>query len=178
MGGGGGWGGGGGVGCFFNDTATTEIYTLSLHDALPISKEGALLTKDCLRIDVEAEFYVRVQQSKPAVSLAASTLGRRTFEPERIHKLLSGKFISALRTVASEMTMEEIHESRSSYVDRVVSAAQEGLAMNGLELESVAVTDIDQTDIEYFNPSNRFDAEGLTSVIEVIESRQIGRAHV
>ena len=23
-------------GCFFNDTATTEIYTLSLHDALPI----------------------------------------------------------------------------------------------------------------------------------------------
>src|SRR3712207_8360052 len=25
---------------FFNDTATTEIYTLSLHDALPISKKG------------------------------------------------------------------------------------------------------------------------------------------
>ena len=24
---------------FFNDTATTEIYTLSLHDALPISRE-------------------------------------------------------------------------------------------------------------------------------------------
>src|SRR5256885_9326999 len=26
---------------FFNDTATTEIYTLSLHDALPISHQGA-----------------------------------------------------------------------------------------------------------------------------------------
>src|SRR5690348_17464887 len=25
---------------FFNDTATTEIYTLSLHDALPISRNG------------------------------------------------------------------------------------------------------------------------------------------
>src|SRR3712207_9084404 len=25
---------------FFNDTATTEIYTLSLHDALPISRQG------------------------------------------------------------------------------------------------------------------------------------------
>ena len=34
-----GWGGGGGgVLFFFNDTATTEIYTLSLHDALPILK--------------------------------------------------------------------------------------------------------------------------------------------
>ena len=29
------WGGGGG-GFFFNETAITEIYTLSLHDALPI----------------------------------------------------------------------------------------------------------------------------------------------
>src|SRR3712207_8195374 len=28
---------------FFNDTATTEIYTLSLHDALPISFCGHLL---------------------------------------------------------------------------------------------------------------------------------------
>src|SRR2546426_12735043 len=28
---------------FFNDTATTEIYTLSLHDALPISKDGDVM---------------------------------------------------------------------------------------------------------------------------------------
>src|SRR5260370_279355 len=31
---------------FFNDTATTEIYTLSLHDALPISKKELYLTED------------------------------------------------------------------------------------------------------------------------------------
>src|SRR2546421_1696925 len=36
---------------FFNDTATTEIYTLSLHDALPISLELAL---DDRRIDCAA----------------------------------------------------------------------------------------------------------------------------
>ena len=29
---------------FFNDTATTEIYTLSLHDALPISRPKGALT--------------------------------------------------------------------------------------------------------------------------------------
>ena len=40
--GGGGVGGGGGGVFFFNDTATTEIYTLSLHDALPISSAVAL----------------------------------------------------------------------------------------------------------------------------------------
>src|SRR5258708_27667769 len=30
---------------FFNDTATTEIYTLSLHDALPISKNWEMVNK-------------------------------------------------------------------------------------------------------------------------------------
>src|SRR5256885_6620653 len=29
---------------FFNDTATTEIYTLSLHDALPIYRKKQILT--------------------------------------------------------------------------------------------------------------------------------------
>src|SRR3712207_9511810 len=33
---------------FFNDTATTEIYTLSLHDALPIS--GEVITARCRRL--------------------------------------------------------------------------------------------------------------------------------
>ena len=49
VGGGGGGGGGGGVVCvffFFNDTATTEIYTLSLHDALPIC---AWARESCVR---------------------------------------------------------------------------------------------------------------------------------
>src|SRR2546425_7950004 len=31
---------------FFNDTATTEIYTLSLHDALPISSRAGLSFND------------------------------------------------------------------------------------------------------------------------------------
>src|SRR5256885_11739100 len=32
---------------FFNDTATTEIYTLSLHDALPISRRSIRLSIVC-----------------------------------------------------------------------------------------------------------------------------------
>src|SRR5256885_8735304 len=34
---------------FFNDTATTEIYTLSLHDALPISTSKAGYNRKCAR---------------------------------------------------------------------------------------------------------------------------------
>src|SRR6266498_5121606 len=45
---------------FFNDTATTEIYTLSLHDALPIQPEAAarhyrdLYGNPCLRVTLPA----------------------------------------------------------------------------------------------------------------------------
>src|SRR6266540_4608124 len=34
---------------FFNDTATTEIYTLSLHDALPSSRRGSSASSRCRR---------------------------------------------------------------------------------------------------------------------------------
>ena len=154
-----------------------------IHDYTPVNmnvlpmqiireKGDALITLDRMRIDVEADFYVRVQPTREAVSIAAATLGRRTLEPERLHSLLSGKFISSLRSVAAEMTMEQMHERHADYVGRVKAAAAEALAQNGLELESVAITDLDQTELEFFNPSNRFDAEGLTRLIETIEERR------
>ena len=136
------------------------------------SKQDAVITRDRMRIDIEADFYVRVRPTREAVSIAAATLGRRTLEPERLHALLSGKFVSAMRSVASEMTMEQMHEKRGEYVSRVKEAAAEALAQNGLELESVAITDLDQTDLEFFNPSNRFDAEGLTRLMEDIEAKR------
>src|ERR1700723_2675907 len=154
-----------------------------IHDFTPVnmnvlpmpiirSKQDAVITRDRMRIDIEADFYVRVQPTREAVSIAAATLVRRTREPERLHTLLSGKFVSAMRAVASEMTMEQMHEKRGEYVSRVKEAAAEALAQNGLELESVAIPDLDQTALEFFNPSNRFDAEGLTKLIEDIEARR------
>src|SRR3712207_8036527 len=51
---------------FFNDTATTEIYTLSLHDALPISTTGSLDPPEAMRPWIERSFgsveAVREQQ--------------------------------------------------------------------------------------------------------------------
>src|SRR5271165_8866 len=136
------------------------------------NREDALITKDRMRVDIESEFYVRVPPTREAVTIAAATLGRRTMNVAELDALLSGKLVSALRSVASEMTMEEMHERRGDYVTRVKESALEGLKRNGLELESVAITDLDQTDLEFFNPSNRFDAEGLTKLIEDIEARR------
>lgn len=141
---------------------------------IPVScvKEGAVITSDRMRVDIEAEFFVRVSQRREAVATAASTLGRRTVEAEQLGELLSGKFIGALRSVAAEMTLDEMHEARADLVARVANRALEALAKNGLELESVAITNLDQTNLEFFNPANRFDAEGMTQLIETIEGRR------
>src|SRR6201989_1879415 len=154
-----------------------------IHDYTPVNmnvlpmgivraKHDAVITRDRMRIDIEADFYVRVQPTREAVSIAAATLGRRTLEPGQLHALLSGKFVSAIRSVAAEMNMEQMHEQRGEYVARLKAAAAGALAPNGLELKSVAITDLDQTDLEYFNPSNRFDAEGLTRLMEDIEAKR------
>jgi len=154
-----------------------------VHDVIPVNmntlrlevargRERAVITRDRMRVDVMAEFYVRVQASAEAVAAAAQTLGLRTLEPEKLKELVEGKFVDALRTVAAEMTMVEMHEKRGEYIRRVGASVAEDLLKNGLELESASLTGLDQTSMEFFNPSNAFDAEGLTRLTEQIEQRK------
>ena len=160
-----------------------------VHDVIPVNmntlrlevsrgREKALITKDRMRVDVIAEFYVRVAAIPEAVAAAAQTLGLRTLAPEQLKELVEGKFVDALRTGAAEMTMEELHEKRGNYVRRVREAVAEDLKKNGLELEAASLTQLDQTAMEFFNPSNAFDAEGLTRLTEQIEHRKKQRNDV
>lgn len=160
-----------------------------VHDVIPVNmntlrlevsrgRDKALITKDRMRVDVIAEFYVRVAAKPDAVANAAQTLGLRTMEPEQLKELVEGKFVDALRTAAAEMTMEELHERRGAYVKRVRETVAEDLTKNGLELEAASLTQLDQTGMEFFNPSNAFDAEGLTRLTEQIEHRKKQRNDV
>src|SRR3712207_7760521 len=47
---------------FFNDTATTEIYTLSLHDALPISNASEILKKRVVSIVCKESSRLRLAE--------------------------------------------------------------------------------------------------------------------
>src|SRR2546426_4254823 len=63
---------------FFNDTATTEIYTLSLHDALPISVHAARQGQPGL-VDGGAKRW-RALRPAGAVSLPQAEPGLRRSE--------------------------------------------------------------------------------------------------
>jgi uncharacterized membrane protein YqiK len=160
-----------------------------VHDVIPVNmntlrlevvrgRDKALITKDRMRVDVIAEFYVRVAAQPESVAAAAQTLGLRTMEPDQLKELVEGKFVDALRTAAAEMTMEELHERRGAFVKRVRETVAGDLTKNGLELEAASLTQLDQTGMEFFNPSNAFDAEGLTRLTEQIEHRKKQRNDV
>ncbi|PXA91309.1 flotillin [Nostoc sp. 3335mG] len=157
----------------FHETMPVNMNTVRL--AVERKNADALITLDRLRIDVKAEFYVRVKPDGPSIAIAAQTLGLRTMNPEALKELVEGKFVDALRSVAAGMTMAQLHEQRSEFVQKVQQVSSVDLAMNGLELESVSLTGLDQTSIEHFNANNAFDAEGLTKLTEQIELRKKAR---
>ena len=139
------------------------------------AEDRSIITRDRLRVDVTAEFYVRVGASPEAIALAAQSLGSKTARPEAMRELLEGRFVDALRTVAAEMTMEELHEQRGEYIRRVKELVRPEIQTTGLELESASLTALDQTNRDFFNPSNAFDAEGLTRLTADIEERRLKR---
>ena len=137
------------------------------------SNDKGLITLDKMRIDIQSAFYVRVKGDKDGVALAAQTLGARTLNPQSIQELLEGKFVDAIRSVTASMSLEEIHSEGREFTDRVAKLVDDVVTKNGLELESVSLSSMDQTDKQYLDPSNTFDAEGLIKVTrETEESRR------
>ena len=160
-----------------------------LHEIIPVNMntlrlevrradDQALITRDRMRVDVMAEFYVRVKPLAESIAVAAQTLGQKTMSPNELKNLVEGKFVDSLRAVAAEMAMEELHEKRVDFVQKVQQVVSEDLHKNGLELETVSLTGLDQTGFKYFNPQNAFDAEGLTKLTETIEDRRRKRNHI
>jgi len=154
-----------------------------VHETIPVNmntlrievektQKDALITKDRMRVDVKADFYLRVAPNSSGISMAAQTLGTRTTRAEEVKKLMESKFVDVLRAVAAEMTMTEMHEQRADFVQKVQQSVANDLEKNGLELESVSLTGFDQTDLQFFNENNAFDAEGRARLAKIIEEKR------
>ncbi|MEP7246462.1 MAG: flotillin domain-containing protein [Gammaproteobacteria bacterium] len=140
--------------------------------------ENALITQDRLRMNVDADFYIRVKADAASVNAAARSLGSKTASAEAMRQLLEARFNDALRTAAAESTMEHLHEHRSDYSARVRALAATGIDSSGLVIDSVSISKLDQASREFFNPNNAFDAAGLTILTAEIEERRQRRNEI
>ena len=161
---------------FFQEMNRVNMQTLRMDVAR--SGDSSLITKDRLRVDVGAEFYASVSPNQDAITRAAQTLGKRVFHPDQLKSLIDGMMIDALRSVAAQMTMDELHESRANFVKQVRDALTNTLANYGLQLESVSLTALDQTPFAALDENNAFNAVGMRKLAEVIAKSKKERAEI
>ncbi len=161
---------------YFHEISRVNMATLRLD--VDRRGEASLITQDRLRVDVGAEFYVSVIPDPDAITRAAQTLGKRTFQRDELRNLIDGMMVDALRSVAARMTMDELHESRAQFVVEVRDMLRETLMRYGLQLDSVSLTALDQTPFAALDENNAFNAVGMRKLAEVIAKSKKERAEI
>ena len=157
-----------------------------LHQVIPVALETmrlnverrgphALITKDNLRVDLSAEFYIKVQANSDDILQAARSLGGRSVQPDAVSELVQEKLVSALRTVAATKDLHELHSKRDEFATAVQQIVTHDLASNGLTLESVTISALDQTDPAALQERNVFDAQGLRKIAEITQKARVER---
>ena len=160
-------------------TNTTQLVSLNtMQLAVERTGQDALITKDSLRVDIEAQFYVKVESNEKDVLEAVASLGDKTLTPDDVKKLLEGKLVGVLRSVAATMELQELHEKRQEFSDQVREACKDDLEQNGFKLESVAVTNLDQTPLTQLDENNRFDVIAIQTIKQEVEERQTQTAKI
>jgi flotillin len=136
---------------------------------------NALITKDNLRSNILAQFYIRVQADREHILNAARSLGVNSVDAENVEQLVSEKLVSALRAIASQMELFEIHTRRDEFAERVKEHVKSDLEANGLLLESVTISELDQTDPSELSDNNVFDAQGKKKITEITAAAMVER---
>lgn len=147
---------------------------------LEIDRVGpkSVITKDRLRVDVGAEFYVRVNATEAGVATAAQTLAGKTFRAAELAETLEGKLVDAVLSVAAGYTMDTLQDERGKYTSEVAALLEADLSQNGLVLENVSLTRLDQTPFQALDENNAFNALGMRRLAEIIATNKKERAQI
>src|SRR2546422_4486239 len=98
---------------FFNDTATTEIYTLSLHDALPISSSAACSNATSAR---RAATWWSLCRDRKSTRLNSSHgyISYAVFCLKKKKKKTQSNYYDRLRGVNASISMTTVHKSSTN----------------------------------------------------------------
>src|SRR5229473_8036612 len=127
---------------FFNDTATTEIYTLSLHDALPISPGRWSACSSRPRPSCRARSLPRARRGRTAGHVPPRAAGEtciltwRVLEDARVIRIETETDIERLRQVAllQRAELDRLYQ-RLAALTEGLARARGGGAIDALVLE-------------------------------------------
>ncbi len=155
-----------------------EINMRTIRVEVKRTGDKSLITTDRIRVDVELDFYVRVHPTVDGVATAAQALGARLLNPDGIRLLLEGRFVDALQSVAAAETMDSLHEKRGEFVRKVADQLRENLVHNGVLLDSVSLTRLDQAPFSTLDENNAFNAVGMRKLAEIIATNKKQRTQI
>jgi flotillin len=155
-----------------------------IHEVIPVTLEmirlevkrvgaDALLTKDNLRADVTAEFFIRVKPDEESIYCAAMAFGDQMLT--HFEMKVADKLINALRNAATGMSLQDLNSNRIAFVTAVTESVQHDIKPNGLMLESVTISKLDQTDPKTLRDDNIFDAQGKATIAKIVQEKQTER---
>ena len=163
-----------------------------LHRVLPVNlesiklevarkgKEGLLtdVEGESLRADIQAEFYIKVPSTQEDIINAGQSLGDKSTEAHLVKQLVFEKLVSAIRTVAAKSTLVNLNKNREQFAKDVKNEADKELRPNGLMLESVTISSLEQTGIDFLNDDNVFDARGRQHIAKVTQAANVQRNEI
>lgn len=140
-------------------------------------REGpdALITKDYLRADVHSEFYMRVGATPEQVINAARSFGEQSGDDRSVDDKVGQKLVSALRSVSAKHDLAQLHSDRETFASAVQELVAKEIEPNGLILETVTISRLDQTDPSHLNDNNVFDAQGKRKITEITTAALVAR---
>lgn len=156
---------------FLHQLLSIKLETMRLEVAR--SGADALLTSDNLRADLKSEFFVRVQPTKEGITNAAVSLGSKASDEQAVKALVIDKLVNALRSVAAKSSLFELHSNREQFAQDVKNALSVDLEQNGLVLETVTISTLDQTPVDVLNTTNVFDAQGRQRIAEITQKARV-----
>lgn len=159
-----------------NEMVEVSLETMRL-DVKRVGQD-ALITRDNLRVDIASEFYIRVDANKEAILQAARSLGEKSVNAKAVSDLVYEKLVSALRSVAATKDLLELHVKRDEFASAVLENLTADLLQNGLKLETVTISQLDQTPPESLNERNVFDAQGLRKITEITQAQNVERNRI
>ena len=74
--------------------------------------------------------------------------------------------------------MDSLHENRAEFVRIIADLLRENLEQNGILLDSVSLTRLDQSAFSSFDENNAFNAVGLRKLAEIIAVNRKKRAEI
>ncbi|MFB6277616.1 MAG: SPFH domain-containing protein [Halothece sp.] len=135
--------------------------------------ELAVRTKDYLRANIRATFYVCIQENEEDVRQAANRMaeenpvGGNHVTEDKIQQALETRADDAIRAAAKQKTLAEIDSDKLGFAEEVQNLVAPDLKQIGITLNNIAIAEIEESGT--YNESNYFDSLGLRTRTETIQ---------